>query len=575
MMSARVQRWWAAGLTAMMLTACGVDMPIATVPTTGPIEQGPQVGAATEGQFIRVIARPPREGMTRAQVVQGFLDASASFDGDHAVARQYLTPEASAGWDPSVEVLVYEGLTSLNQDAGRVVFRANQSGRITDIGRFEVVDPGSEVVASFALARVNNEWRIAELPQGLLLSNADVDRAFRSFSVYFFNPAFDILVPDARLVPVFGAGRATTLVRMLINGPNTWLAPAVRTGFPANVSLAVESVPVEAGIARVDLNASAQLAPDQIRRAMAQQLVWTLRQLPDVTSISITAGGQPLRVPGAIDPEPRDAWPAVDPAGIRPGAAGYLGQVGSIQRLTPDGSRPVAGSAGASDLTLVDIAVTADGRSMAGTDADGNVWTTTLRAGASWQMTDGVVSATAIAADRSGAFWFIDQERGVVGLLPGGGPVPIAVVGLPREAQVTGAVPARDGTRAALVVRDRTRTALLVARVLRGSPDGATEIVLSSPIRVENRLTEVIDVVWAGSNSLLVLGSEGAGVLQVFDVDVARGVVRPQGSPDVPVGVAAAPGLPSLAANADGVVFELDAGAWVPRAAGLTVTYPN
>ena len=99
--------------------------------------------------------------------------------------------------------------------------------------------------------------------------------------------------------------------------------------------------------------------------------------------------------------------------------------------------------------------------------------------------------------------------------------------------------------------------------------------MLSAPIRVENRLTEVIEVAWAGSNGLLVLGSEGAGVLQIFDVDIARGVVRQLGSPDLPVTIAGAPGLPSLSINTDGVVFELDAGSWIQRATGVTVTYPN
>ena len=47
--------------------------------------------------------------MSPTQVVQGFLDASASFDGDHAVARQFLTPPASADWETDAGVTVYDG----------------------------------------------------------------------------------------------------------------------------------------------------------------------------------------------------------------------------------------------------------------------------------------------------------------------------------------------------------------------------------------------------------------------------------------------------------------------------------
>jgi hypothetical protein len=562
-------------LVSLLMTACSSALPIATVPTTGPIEQGPQVGAAAEGQFIRVIARPPRDGMTRAQIVQGFLDASASFDGDHAVARQFLTPQSSATWNPNAGVSVYEGLTSINQTTSRVVFRANQAGRITPIGRYEVVEPGTEVVAPFSLERVDGEWRISELPQGLLLSSADVERAFRSYALYFFNPAFDILVPDARLIPVFGPGRATTLVRLLIEGSNAWLAPAVRTGFPANVSLGVESVPVEAGVARVDLTASAQLTSDQIRQAMAQQLVWTLRQLPDVSAVSVSAGGQPLRIPGAPDPQPRDAWPGVDPSGVAPGTFGYVSRAGRIEQLVPNGSRRVPGAAGGSELLLSDIAVSPNGQSIAGTDVDGQVWTTRMQTGQVWEQVDDVVGATGISYDRSGAFWFVDQSRGLVSATAPDTLSSISVVGLPQEVQLSGAYPSRDGTRAALLVRESGRTSVFLARILRGAPDNPTDVVLSAPIRIENRLTEVLDVAWASSNSLLVLGSEGAGVLQIFDIDIGRGLVRQLGAPDLPGAVAAAPGLPSLTANSDGVVFELDSGTWIQRSEGVSVTYPN
>ena len=98
---------------------------------------------------------------------------------------------------------------------------------------------------------------------------------------------------------------------------------------------------------------------------------------------------------------------------------------------------------------------------------------------------------------------------------------------------------------------------------------------MSTPIRIESRLTEVLDVAWAGANTVLLLGSDGAGLLQVFEVDIARGSVRPQGAPELPASVAAAPGLPSLTANSDGVVYELVAGSWEVVARGNAIAYPN
>jgi len=82
-----------------LLTGCGLGTGAFTaqVPTDGPIEAGQLVSNTSADQFIRVIARPPRDGMSPTEIVQGFLESSASFDSNHAVARSYLTSEAGRG----------------------------------------------------------------------------------------------------------------------------------------------------------------------------------------------------------------------------------------------------------------------------------------------------------------------------------------------------------------------------------------------------------------------------------------------------------------------------------------------
>ena len=94
-------------------------------------------------------------------------------------------------------------------------------------------------------------------------------------------------------------------------------------------------------------------------------------------------------------------------------------------------------------------------------------------------------------------------------------------------------------------------------------------------MRVESRLAEVSDVAWSGADTLSVIGSESAGSIQVFDVDLARGAVAPNGSPQAPVSVAAAPGRPTLVGAADGLVYESIAGTWTERVRGSAPTYPG
>jgi hypothetical protein len=568
------------GLTVLVATgvlaACG-NVPssfTAQVPTAGPIQQGEQVGVDREDQFIRVIARGPREGMSETQVVQGFLDASASFDDNHGVARQFLTSSASAGWDTNAGVSIYDGAPSLLEQGNSVAMAAAQSGTITTNGRYTVDGDSTEVRRAFGMVKQNGEWRIDAVPQGLLLSQSDVDRAFRSFAVYFFNPAFDMLVPDARMVPVIGSGLATTLVRRLVTGPSDWLQPAVRTGFPDGVRLNIDSVPIESGVARVDLTANARKADDRTRQAMSQQIVWTLKQLPDIQAVEITAGGQPLLVPGAPSPQPRDSWPRVDPNGMPPGSSGYAARTDGVVRLIPAGVRNVPGSAGTGTTPLIDIAVSLDAQSVAGIDPDGAVWKGRLVEGSPLIRIREAGSPTGLTFDRSGAVWLVDPGLGLIAVGGDGSYEPITVSGLAPRSTLIAAIPSRDGTRAALVVRIGPRTGLLLGRVIR-TLGGTASISIDEPIRVESRLVEVVDVGWSGADTLSVLGSESAGSLQVFDIDIARGTSSSRGTPEAPVSLAAAPGLPTLVGAADGLIYEATGGTWIERLRGTSPAYPG
>lgn len=564
-----------AGLALALVSGCGTlpSSLMAQVPTSGPIDQGDQVAAKSGDQFIRVIAREPRPDMTPAQVVQGFLDASASFDGDHAVARQYLTAEASRDWDTAAGVSVYEGVGTLGASAGLVTLTAALAGTISENGRYEVADSGSVLNVDFSLVRASGEWRIDEVPPGLVLSLSDVDRAFRSLAVYFFDPGFNTLVPDPRMVPVIGPGQATTLVRDLIDGPSEWLGPAVRTGFPDGVALSFEAVPVEGGVAVVDLTPSARLADDSSRRAMSQQLVWTLRQVPGVNAVEISVGGVPLLVPGVGSPQPRDAWPEVDPSGLLPGSDAFFERDGLVVKVDGQRVTPVAGAAGSGEARLIDIAISRSGQRLAGVDAQGTLWTGEMRQDGTLDVLLVGRQPMAPAFDRSNAVWVVDQELGLITISADGRVVPVPLRGLPKEATLLQAVPSRDGTRVALVVQIGPRRSLLVGVIVRSTLSSDPQV--TNPISVESRLTEVLDVSWADPDALAVVGSDGAGSMQVFEVDIARGSVTGLGGPVEPFSVAAAPGMPTLVAASDGVIYRISGGAWRAEGLGTAPAYPG
>ena len=80
--------------TVAALAAAVAAAGCSTVPTSGPVQQvgAGQVGISQENP--QPLPVPPGPGWKPTQIVSGFLAASASFAGNHAVAREYLDSSA-------------------------------------------------------------------------------------------------------------------------------------------------------------------------------------------------------------------------------------------------------------------------------------------------------------------------------------------------------------------------------------------------------------------------------------------------------------------------------------------------
>ena len=544
----------------------------AGIPTSGPIQQGPEVQDGQADQVIRVIVRPPEPDMTPTQIVSGFIEASASFEDNHAIAREYLTPQAAATWDPAAGTRVYDGVPTLAPNGpADVDMTATQAGSITADGRFQVSPPGRILSDSFRLDYVEGQWRIDNPPAGLLLARSDIDRAFRSYDVYFLDPGFTTLVPDSRLIPADGPGLATSLMQALANGPTEWLAPAVRTALPDGAGLAVNAVPVEEGVAVVDLDTSVRLANDATRRALSAQIVWTLRQVPGVLAVDLRSGGQALPVPGVPNPQPEDTWPGYDPNAMPANSQPYAVRGGRVVEISGSAPLAVPGDAGLGVPPLDGIAVTLDGSRVAGLDDVGALWSAETRAGAKAQQLIPEPGQSRPSFGRGTAAWVIGPDQQVKQARADGAVLTIPIDGLSSKMRLESVSVSRDGTRAALIVRRGPRTFVMLAVIV--LREGAARI--QSPVRVDGRLTSVTDVAWAEDDRLLALGAEGAGAAQVYEIDIARGALRSLGAPPNAVRIAGAPGFPPLAATTDGQVYSYAGGPWVSVGIGGSPAYPG
>jgi hypothetical protein len=557
-----------AGLALATLCAC------TTIPTGGPVRQGIEAGAGSADQAIRVIAAPPRPGMSPTEIVHGFLVASASFADGFATARAYLTAARGSSWQPSAGVQVYaeDGL-QLDASGSRVNAHGQLVATIGSAGEYLRAAAPKDQVIPFQLVRVDGEWRISNAPNGLLLSEFDVDRAFRSYDIYFFDPKFEVLVPDPVTVPVFGAAAATLLVTSLLAGPTPWLAKAVRSAFPADAHLSVAAVPIVNGVAQVDLSNAVLAADDRTRQFLAAQLVWTLKVLPEIIGVRITVGGQPFNVPGAPPVEPTSSWPALDPAAPGSDNTGVALVGDKPARLILKDTAPIPPAEPPQSPGL--IAVAWDGATVAAVGQAG--------------LGIGVVGAKPLrmiheavtgrpSFDRTGGLWWVSRGRlrhlaGVAPIDPKRlatvTPTTVPIPGL-AGATLESISVARDGVRAVLIVRVSGNAMLMIGRIT------STSGLLVDGLRpfVAPGLTPLA-VAWADPDNLVVLGSLAGADPSAFTVEVARGGSQPLGAPPAPLTVAALPGQPVLIGAADGLVYQSVGGTWTAAALGANPAYPG
>jgi hypothetical protein len=437
---------------------------------------------------------------------------------------------------------------------------------------------GTTLVQDFRMAKVGGEWRIVDPPRRLLLTQPDVARSFRPLDLFFVSPSGPFLVPDPVYVPVVRPGAATSLVRALLDGPTPWLAPAVRTAFPAETGLVVDSVPVENGVAQVNLTSEVLQSSQADLATLTAQLVWTLTQLPEVTGVQLQAEGVPLTV-ASSGVQTQAEWAQLDP-NAAPASAQPIGVSGGRVVVIGDGVAPVVGPFGDGTYALRTPAPSWAGDRIAAVGSDGRtVLVEPLADPGRTRVVYRGVDVGAPSYDGSGALWLVDQRSDGSHVLvqqpPASAdarPPPLREVAMPplRRDRIVLLRVARDGTRAAMVVStDGGPGRLVLARIVRSGE----RVALDGFRPVERTLTQVSSVAWAGSDEIAVLGQARGAATQPWLVGVNGTLVPSGGSLRGSVSLAAAPQLPLLAATGDGRVWEDTGLSWQEVARATSPAY--
>ncbi|WP_166356224.1 LpqB family beta-propeller domain-containing protein [Phytoactinopolyspora limicola] len=558
---------------ALALGVAGLMAGCSGVPTSGPVVAGNPVRAQEQPAFAAYNPGGPPPGADPAVIVNGFVDAMSAYLPGYEVAKEFLTPDAASSWDPSVGVTVHRGVrpTIEVMDNGQLRMTMTVSGEVGVDGSYTVQDAGTTRELDLPVRRVDGEWRISGPPDGIIISEANFEREFESHNVCYFDPSFEVLVRDPVYLPKHGQV-ATLLTQTLLEGPSEWLSPAVRSAFPQTVALSVPSVPIESGIATVDLTEAAHETVEMERQHMAAQLACTLAGLSEITKVVMNADGVPLLGQDeAVDPTVDNELYEPDQASI--GGALHAVLDGNVV-WRPDGVdrfEPVAGPLGvAGDVTEVAVkaggeravAVGADGTELYAAEFDQDAPRTTVFNG---------TGLTSPAWDRHDVIWAVNQAGAggeVIAARPDGSPVAVRGPELDLH-DVSSVAISTDGTRMALIVDGMAYLAVVVR-----DGDDPAHLSLEEPRRIGPEGT-ALDVAWASAERLVLLVEPDDQEREVYALDVFGEVRSARGSIPGAVSVAAGPMQRIVAATDEGTLMENDSPtSWAEIGNGQAPVYP-
>jgi len=491
----------AAGVTAWLLLLAGC----VAVPVSGPVERhSPAQQQVNPG--VEIAPVPPAQGASPGLIVEGFLHAMATYQTGYTIARQFLTPLASDGWQPETGVEIYAGGYPPQVSDSGVVLTAPLVGRLDAQGTFTPAIAVTQYLHDFGLMRdADGQWRISQPPRGLLISQSLFASTWTRSDVCFWDATGAVLVPDPRFVLKGAMGMVST-ARVLLQGPSLGAQEAYRRPLGARVDVTGVSLSAN-GVANVELAGAAGDLNAEARRKLAAELVWSLSSLEGVAGVRVRSGGAVWEVGGTGGTFTTSDFEQGAPVQAATSDEVFVVHDGAVQRVGWDAAPADAQPLGGTFNRVGSIAARPDGQVLAAiTDGGTRVRTLPVREGA------GRVDLTGdgfslVRWTRQGELLVVLQaSRGSrMKLLREGREVPINTDGLP-VGRVRSLAVAPDGVRVALVIEEQGRPVLGIAALVRSAQGvrfvGWREMSGAAWAPPTQR---PIDVGWSGVADLLVL----------------------------------------------------------------------
>ncbi|ASK64915.1 hypothetical protein CFK39_02665 [Brachybacterium avium] len=488
----------AAGAAAVL----GLGAACARIPTDSPISSRTLTGQTQPGAPY-VQALPPAADATAEEVVAGFVQAGVGSEEDFAVARDYLTAEATAAWDPDAMITIYSGsqelkITETGEDRLSIVLQA--VAFLDERGVRSLLSGPSSREIEVSIEQVDEQWRLSEVPDGIFLSEAAFETLYSPARLYFLDAREQHLVPDHRWFPLRRG--ASAVLEALVAGPSGFLEGAVTNQVPrtSGVSEAATTTGVD-GTAQITVpTAIASLAAGPRTLALSQ-LEASLRSLRSLTGVHLVLDGQDV----VLDEQERveRALPGHRPIAAGPTGVISLADIGSsvpaVQVVPAFAEIEVASPVIAQDGVLA-AALDPEGSSVLIATVDDSLPLREAATGGSF---------VSPRVDDAGYVWTSTRSNpGALLALSGRGPDLDAKVDAPwlTGRTIRALDIAADATRMIVLSSDTAGSRVDLCAVVRDAEGVPASLTDPRPLRTF--LDDVTEVVWYDELALLMLGTE-------------------------------------------------------------------
>ena len=297
----------------------------------------------------------PTDGQEPDLLLREFYRASASPEGDYRVAKKYLTENAQGNWQPHSDDMLIVDRIEFNTASGpsdtstrKFNVRGTVIGKLGDGGKYQPEDGLYETTVDMEL--VDNQWRIATLPSGVVIERNELRNQYQPQSLYFFDSTASVLVSDRRWLYSQQESLGASLATMLVEGPSSRLAPALQDVMPEDAAF----VGIDEGV--YNFSGMSSLSSEQ-RMQFAAQLVWTLANASVPGPYSVLIDDVPAG--DGLATLSTDDFAGLNPKASASGVSPlYALANGSLVRVASDQRVPLDDAAGAlSDVSAADIGV--------------------------------------------------------------------------------------------------------------------------------------------------------------------------------------------------------------------------